>query len=356
MAFRNDKIRELAHEENGLRFLKLRSLSRSEQMEYLIDKVGLPNPNYRGDRLLKFLFESSVTNNDIEDAIKELYREQRQQRLENEDKLISELYKIKCFDWGGLHQNSLEKTIVDNYVKKIESYDKLCESIENELFHSMKSYVLCSWYNHWTSIVIEDIFRDHVRILPAVGLIKKIDFFIDNIPFDLKVTHMPKGYVKEKRKEEGLKPEQTLLKHFCRENNIYFEKLPEDRLLEDLWNKVSDFPSIKAKALINELREVRLRQIAQVKESPELLSRWLYENQGTRRFDAANRIFFILVDTDNFFDSWKLKRAKPLLVHTIHNHLDKMPQNPGKELSFNWEGVEYNVTCDLIMLTHSKSS
>ncbi len=118
--------------------------------------------------------------------------------------LINELYKMKEFYWGGLHQNSLEKTIVDNYVKKIRSYDDLNARIDNELFESMKGYVRCSWYNHWTSIIIEDIFKAHRNVLPAVGLVKKIDFFVHDVPFDLKVTYLPEGYVKDCRKQQKL--------------------------------------------------------------------------------------------------------------------------------------------------------
>src|SRR5208337_5013298 len=122
--------------------------------------------------------------------------------------------------WGGLHQNSLEKTIVDNYVKKIPNYDRLNEAIEHELYSSMRGYVLCSWYNHWTSIVIEDVFKDHVNVLPAVGLVKKIDFFIKDIPFDLKVTYLPEGFLAQDRQQSGLRPELTLLKRAARQFNI----------------------------------------------------------------------------------------------------------------------------------------
>ena len=142
---------------------------------------------------------------------------------------------------------------------------------------------------------------------------------------------MPEGYIKVKRKEARLTPELAILKRFCKANSIHFDKLPESRLLEDLWSKVSDYPNQTAKELINELREFRLNQISAIQSSPELLIRWLYENQGTRRFDAANRFFLVLVDKDNFFDSWKLKRAKPLLADKINAHLNQLPENPGME-------------------------
>jgi len=353
-AFRNDRIRELSEDADGLRFLKLRSLSRNEYMERLVSACNLAGPGVRGNSLLRFLYESEITQEQIERIINEIYAEERQERRSNEDILVSELYRINVFDWGGLHQNSLEKTIVNNYVKKITSFDFLCECIENELQHSMRSYVLCSWYNHWTSIIIEDIFRGHPSVLPAVGLIKKVDFFINNVPFDLKVTYMPEGFIKDKRREEGLRPELTLLKQFCRRHELHFDNnLPQARLLEDLWAKVKDHPSNSASELIRSLKEKRLQLVNSAMEDPEDLIRWLYENQGVRRFDASNRLFLVLVDCDNFFDSWKLKRAKPLLIDRVHRHLSETNNHTGREVSFQWNGDNYVVPSDVIFVTHN---
>jgi len=245
--FKEDKIRELSQDPDGLRFLKLRSLSRKEYMERLVEDWQLTNTDFRRGRLLRFLYEAALTSQQIEQTINTIYSEERSERQLVEDELVSQLYRVAVFDWGGLHQNSLEKTIIDNYVKRIRSYEKLCDCIENELHQSMKGYVLCSWYNHWTSRIIEDIFRDHSAILPAVGLIKKIDFFIKDVPFDLKVTYMPEGYIHQKRKQDSLRPENTLLKRFCREHKIHFDpNLADARLREDLWAKVSDYPSKSA--------------------------------------------------------------------------------------------------------------
>jgi hypothetical protein len=45
-------------------------------------------------------------------------------------------------------------------------------------------------------------------------------------------------------------------------------------------------------------------------QNPLELMKWLYEEQGLRRFDAANRFFIILIDSNNLEESWKLKRNK----------------------------------------------
>ncbi|NJN78261.1 MAG: hypothetical protein HC803_07965 [Saprospiraceae bacterium] len=104
--------------------------------------------------------------------------------------------RLQHFDWGGSFGNSLEKNIVNNYVKKIQSYQVINDEIEGSLLNSLRGYTLNSWYNHWTSIIIEDLFKDHETVLPTVGLVKKIDFFINDIPFDLKVTYFPEQLLK----------------------------------------------------------------------------------------------------------------------------------------------------------------
>jgi len=116
--FKNDKIRELSSTDSGLRFLKLRSLSRKDQMKYLVNKYSIDIGKTNSRAWLKIIFESSIKTSDIDQAISEIYEKERAARRENETQLVNELYKIQSFEWGGLHQNSLEKTIVDNYIKK----------------------------------------------------------------------------------------------------------------------------------------------------------------------------------------------------------------------------------------------
>ena len=348
--FDDGAIRELANDQNGLRFLKLRSLSRREYLERLFKFVNVETGGVGARQLFRMAYETPTVNNEVIDTfIRSVYESERNERLQREPELVNQLYRMQVFDWGGLHQNSLEKTIVDNYVKRITNYDLLSDKIENELHSSMRGYVLCSWYNHWTSIIIEDVFRDHCAVLPAIGQVKKVDFFINNVPFDLKVTYLPEGYIKAKRRSQQLRPELTLLRQSARRLDIvFYEDLSASRLLEDLWAKHKDHPAEEAQELISELHDFRLRQLNQCCENPNELIRWLYENQGVRRFDASNRLFLILVDTNNFFESWKLKRAKPLLEERIHNYLDEIGEHPGREVRFNWNGSEYSAVSDVV--------
>lgn len=351
--FRDDRIRELAESDDGLRFLKLRSLSRREHLEALFMVASITPQSGSARDMFREAFEKTAVDEDvINRTISQIYASKRQERRANEPELVNQLYRLDVFDWGGLHQNSLEKTIVDNYVKRIRDYDQLSQSIENELHSSMRGYVLCSWYNHWTSIVIEDIFRDHAAVLPAVGLIKKIDFFLNGIPFDLKVTYFPEGYIKDCRRTDRKRPELTLLKQWARRNSVPFSAdIPDSRLLSDLWNKASDHPSDDGQQLLTDLITFRQQLIRDAKADPSALIRWLYENQGVRRFDASNRLFLVLIDPSDFFESWKLKRAKPLLDSEIRRYLDSASSSPGRSLEFTWEGATYTAVSDAIIIT-----
>lgn len=349
--FKNDLINKLAEDRDGLRFLKLRSLSRRDKLEQLAEEVGLNISRTPSSDLLKKLYDSRITEKKTESFIRRKFLEERVARKKGENKLIDELYKLQTFDWGGLHQNSLEKTIVDNYVKKIRRYNALCKAIDNELHASLQGYVLCSWYNHWTSIIIEDIFKEQRTVLPAIGLVKKIDFFIDNRPFDLKVTYLPEGFVATSRDSKGLRSELNLLKQTARRLGVHFDSsLAFSKLTQDLWKKLDDHPSVDARKLMAKLKTFRAGIVQTLKRKPDSLLTWFYENQGTRRFDASNRLFLVIIDKTDYHNSWKLKRARPLLVKGIQSSLKRAKRTVGRATRFRWEGKTYNTVSDAIFV------
>ena len=351
--FRQDSLNNLIEDVDGRRFLKLRSLNRTEYLKCLFVKAGIAIPKVGARQLFRAAFNAGISTQVIETCARDIYRDEREQRRATEPELVNQLYRVQEFNWGGLHQNSLEKTIVDNYVKKITNYDVLCQCVENELLVSMRGYVVCSWYNHWTSIIIEDIFKEHASVLPAVGLVKKIDFFIGDVPFDLKVTYLPEGYLKEKRRAANLRTELTLLKRISRKHALPIAAdLADAALLQDLWAKVADHPAPDCRQLIVDLGDFRNTVVTAFKREPEELIRWLYENQGDRRFDASNRLFVVLIDQRNYFDSWKLKRAKPLMEKKIRGYLDACGNNPGRGVEFSWKGDTYSTVSDVIVIRH----
>jgi len=352
--FKDNKINELCVDSEGLRFLKLRSLNRPEYLNRLFDLAGISKPDVGARALFEAAFRAAIPSVTVETCARSIFSEEREVRRLAEADLVNQLYRVQEFNWGGLHQNSLEKTIVDNYIKKITEYDGLCAAIDNELLTSLRGYVICSWYNHWTSILIEDLFKDHPNVLPAVGLVKKIDFFVREVPFDLKVTYLPEGYLLDCRRNAGFRPELTLLKQAARRHNLPIASdLAAAALLQDLWAKVADHPAQSCKDLIAELMAFRGSIIDGIESDSSVLLKWLYENQGVARFDASYRLFVILVDQRNYFDSWKLKRARALMESKIHEYLEGCGDTPGKLVEFEWEGATYTTTADLLVIRHS---
>lgn len=348
--FRAEKLNELCSTAEGIKFLRLRSLSRSEHLTELLNACGVDASALKAKDILPTAFAQSLDIPTIDRFIRSKYDKERSVRKGKEEELFNELYKLKVFDWGGLHQNSLEKTIVDNYIKKISSYELIERKIETDLQSSLRGYVLCSWYNHWTSILIEDIFKDHNRVLPALGLIPKIDFFIDEVPFDLKVTYLPEGFIADKRRDAGLRPELTLLKRSSRNLGIPIDgELSGSAQLENLWTKHTEFKNKAAQELVADLTKFRVDVIEEIEADPGELMTWLYENQGIRRFDASNRFFIVLVNTNNFFEGWKMKRALPQLREATRDFLDER-RSVGRDVSFDWEGSTYHAKGDVLLI------
>lgn len=336
----------------GVYFLKMRSISRPLLLRKLANKAGLDTSNVKGRDLFKYIFCNQINEGVIDEFLVEVYNEERQKLIQDEDYLYTQLYKVKVFDWGGFYQNAVEQTIINNYVKRIRDYNTLLEKIEKDINPRISGYVICSWYNHWTSILIEDIVKRQPNILPASGLIKKIDFFWFNFPYDLKVTYFPDEYLQIKRKELGFDSEIVELKRIAHRLSINYDKGVRDReIFEYLLTRVSEHPSQEAKEFIKNFHNVRKRIIEETIENPTQLIRWFYENQGVRRFDAANRFFIVLVDLNNLEDSWKLKRNKELLK----NHIEKFfrrkdPDFENMKITFNWQDRKYSTYATVLFV------
>lgn len=338
-----NNFQTLLEHPKGKEFLKIRSISRTELLKEFAESNRIIISDVKARNLFEFIFNQNVKVNKIEEFIEKKYKAYRKEQKINEKRLYSELYKLQTFDWGGLYQNSLEQTIVNNYIKKIQNFSDLEKKVENEIHNSMRGYVLNSWYNHWSSILIEDIFKDHSKILPTVGLVKKVDFFWDDFPFDLKVTYFPDGFMAKKRRDLKLKPELTELKQFARSNNIQFDKDAKPKeIFNEIFNRIKESKDKKIQEFLKTFTDTRKKIVKETAANPNELLIWLYEEQGERRFDASNRLFLILVNLNDLEDSWKLKRNKDILKDKINRFLDKgIPKQEDLELEFSWKGEQY---------------
>lgn len=223
----SEKLEEFSSDDIGLLWLKVKSIVRKELISEFIaaNKIDLKATSLNGQfiELYALLVKNPAKSHRILNEYIEAKNKSILSALDTK-KLVSELYKLKSFDRGGDYQNSLYKYLVSRYVKVLQSYDVLVSKFESEINTAVQGYVLNSWYNHWSSILIEHIFKSKDAVLPTVGQIKHVDFFIGNFPFDLKVTYFPAEYIKAKRKENRFPVELTYLKAQAKKLGIDFDK------------------------------------------------------------------------------------------------------------------------------------
>lgn len=202
------------------------------------------------------------------------------------------------------------------------------------------------------------MFKDHNIVLPTVGLVKKIDFFINDIPFDLKVTYFPEQLLADKLKNNGYGNELTMLKKICRELDLYIPKDLNSKALKlHLYGKVSEDQREGAKQFVLSLKAEKRKIINEAEENPTELKKWLYENQGEARFDASNRFFLVLTDESDMSNSWKLKRNIVFLQDRITAHLNNLSMDmESLETSFYWklDNKTYNCKSDILFLKYGE--
>lgn len=237
---------------------------------------------------------------------------------------------------------------MSRYVKiESPSFETLISKFDTEINEAVRGYVLNTWYDHWSSVLIEHIFKSHADVLPSVGKVKGVDFFINDIPFDLKVTYLPAEYIKDKRKEKGFPVELTYLKKKAEEAKIAFDKKakPSD-IFYEIVEKMKDRNDKFCTSVLTTLKDEKLEILKEVQDNPKMLATWLYENQGEMRFGSENRLFLVLVDTDDFNSSWKLKRNLDLLKPTILSYLDDFTNKKIADLKveFNFKGKPQTFT------------
>jgi len=339
---RNENLEEFNSDQTGLLWLKTKSIIRKELIEEFIRKNEITLKQTALKQQFIELFNLLSKDIDMSHKLLDKYiKEISNQQISNINiqQLVSELYKLKNFEWGGDYQNSLDKYLVSRYVKvQNPSFDYLMSKFETEIYPAVQGYVLNSWYNYWSNVLIENIFKSHSSVLPTVGQIKSVDFFVGDIPFDLKVTFLPAKYIKQKRKEKGFSVELTFLKQKAKEANISYDKNAKSTDVSyEITEKMKDRNDDLCKQTLQTLKAEKIEILQETQENSKLLAKWLYENQGEMRFGSENRLFLVLVDTEDFNNSWKLKRNIDLLKPTIASYLDNFTNKKISDLQVDFE-------------------
>ena len=349
-AFRRQDLYSFNHNPEGILWLKVRAVTRNQLMNNFLEIIGLEltatKVEDRKRELFNWLLEHpeqvAALNQFLNDRNNELYRKAGV----DEKKLKEDLQRVQSYEWGGDQNNNLDRYLIGRYVKPISSYDALC-SKQAEISHNSWNFVQTSWYNNWTSYMIESQFKKHPRALSAVGEIKSVDFFVDDIPFDLKVTYFPKEFLDDKVKETlGAKSLSWLRKKAKRNKIIVSRDLSETEQMRILRERLSlTYPDI-----IRQLDDTYRSIICQAQQQPDELIKWLYEKQSSRLFGAENRLFLIMADITNMEESWKMKRAFDLISPKVKDYMDNFSEKNLKDVHFTFEGRLYHCLADIIFI------
>lgn len=349
--FRAQNLFVFNNNENALLYLKVRAVCRGKQIKQFIDKNGIVLNSKKINDQFAELF-SVMESNPYGMIMLDTYLRDRNNEWYHtlgvdEEKLKSGLRQINNYEWGGDQENSLDQYLVRRYIKVISDFDELKSKADSIATNAWK-FVQTSWYNNWTSYLIESIFKKHRRVLSAVGEIKSVDFFIDNYPVDLKVTYFPGAYMQGRIKEVLGNSEITWLKRQAKSFGISPDKNLSDAeqfifLREELENQ--GHPEVIAK-----LSSTRKQIVDDARNHPENLMKWLYENQSPRLFGAENRLFVVLIDSTDMEQSWKMKRAFSLIEPKINEYLDCFNEESLKKISFIFNKKEYESLADIIFV------
>ncbi len=116
--FRTNNFPRIENDNRGIRFLKLRSMSRKATMEEFCELHHIDIQNLNSKNYFPHIFDlENIKNEQIDNFINSKYQEERQVRIENQDYLVDQMNRLQHFDWGGSFGNSLEKNIVPKFCK-----------------------------------------------------------------------------------------------------------------------------------------------------------------------------------------------------------------------------------------------
>lgn len=345
----------------GLLWLKLRSIDRKDLLEEFCNFTGKP---FAGTLTIEMLWKALNTDSSVLKALEEymcLCQARENDKIDATfEQIRSNLYRMTHFHWGGGFRNSLDKAIVTRYVKteRIVPFDELGKICETDLLEMSRGYLLNSWYNYWSSVLIENLFRRNSKVKPAYGKIKNVDFFVDDFPFDLKVTYLPKEYSKVIRKRIHVDEPLKVLKAYAKKNDIPWGNGDAEQILYEISERMHDSGRDDARETLTEIANGWSAVVTEAIRDKHSLIKWLYENQGDMRFGVENRIFLVLIDMDNPEESWKLKRNVDLITPKVNDWISKFRRTDADSLltRFSFGGKEYETFSDVIFVVKTSCS
>ena len=228
--------------------LKLKAI-KAEDLKELATSVGVESKGSAGDLIKKLI---DLPQNKIDSFIKTKYQLQvkERQKLISDSELIKEVQKVTGFNWGVV-QGQLDQKIQAEYVRKFFRYQNLINGVKSKLHDDVTSYVIATWYNYWTTVLIEDHIGLHSKIVPTLKNNFGVDIFFERQPFDLKTTYLPRGYsiddaIKNPRQLAIWMYENQGAQRFGADNRLFII-LADKNNLDQSWKLKRDFDFVFSK-------------------------------------------------------------------------------------------------------------
>ena len=169
--FRNQNLYAFNGNFYGLLWLKVRAICRSKQLRQFIkeNKIDLTTTKVseQNIELFDILKKRSDAMSVLDTFLQCLNHEWYTEIGVDIEQLKEDLYRIQYYAWGGDQNNSLDKYFISRYVKVLSNYNEL-QNKQAEIGANAWNYVQNSWYNNWTSFVIESLFKRNQRVISAV--------------------------------------------------------------------------------------------------------------------------------------------------------------------------------------------
>ena len=249
-------------------FIKLKSLKK-ENLKSFCQEYNITfssNMTETISTILEHFDSGKISTEDINLFIRKLYLNVRDSEIKitgaTHQEIIKELNKVDEHIWG-MVQGDVDNHIQSNYVRKFYKYDDVVNAIRANLYKSIESYTLSSWFNHWSTVFLEDLINENINIIPIIKKVKGVDIIWNEQPIDIKVTNLPKEWFKS-----GYDIDYAI-------NN------------------------------------------------PKMVCKYMYELQGAQRFGDDNRLFVIIYDKSKPEESWKIKRDYNLIKSKINDFFDQ---------------------------------
>ncbi len=249
-------------------FIKLKSLKKENLKSFCheYDINFSSNMTETISTILEHFDSGKISTEDINLFIRKLYVSVRDSEIKitgaTHQEIIKELNKVDEHIWG-MVQGDVDSHIQSNYVRKFYRYDDVVSAIRANLYKSIESYAISSWFNHWSTVFLEDLINENKNVIPIIKKVKGVDIIWNEQPVDIKVTNLPKEWFKS-----GYDIDYAI-------NN------------------------------------------------PKMVCKYMYELQGAQRFGDDNRLFVIIYDKSKPEESWKIKRDYNLIKSKINDFFDQ---------------------------------